>query len=126
MKKLTIAASFMLLLASCAKEQIKPLSVSPEATEIEGTEKEATKRKLYCNVMAADGTTILLHGTKCVYQGDECGRSANCTARIGGKIIAPEEVIFEGRTRGELAEMWEDDEGRAWLMEQGFYEVELP
>lgn len=122
MNKLLAATGCLLIMLSCQKEQLRPTTVSSSG-KVQETEKEYKKRKLYCNLSTSDGT-IVFHGTKCTNDGDECNRAAFCTARIGGLIERPDEVIFDGMTRQQLADMWEDDKGRDYLTAKGFYESE--
>lgn len=123
MNKLLAATGCLLILLSCQKEQLKPNAENPSVTHVREVEKDMAKRKLYCNLSTSSGT-IVFHGTKCTNSGNECNRASFCTARIGGLIEYPDEVIYDGMTRQQLADMWEDDKGRAYLTEQGFYETE--
>lgn len=70
----------------------------------------------------ADGKP-LYDGNICKGEGNDCGRSPRCSIP-GGRLPKGDEIIFEGLTRQEFADMWNTDEGMEYLLSKGVYVVE--
>jgi hypothetical protein len=118
-KTLVLFIAVLGLTTACEKEEITPQKPKVVAAATEPNEKAEARKINTCHLRASNGD-VLAEGQTCQESGGTCGRKPRCSAKLGG---FPDNVVFQNMTQRQVVELWNTDEGMAYLMSKGVYAV---